>query len=277
MDNQGILDKIELVKKICFKILPLLILIVVGIVGYRYFSSSELKEEKKNLQAELAIANEKLANAESRLENSEKKVKNLEDTTAALRDQVNALNAKNKELQNELEEALNIIDSEPEITTDQLKEQLSTIGELATIRYFYTNATRREASKTWLWGWTMPFSDTSLLAAYDGTIKAGIDLREVKFSISGKKITVIVPHSTILDNYIPQETINVLEVKDGLFNKITFDDYNQFIAEEREVMSEKAIGMGLLSDADDAAQVVIKAFLKSIPGMEDYNLEFKFA
>ena len=77
MDNQGILDKIELVKKICFKILPLLILIVVGIVGYRYFSSSELKEEKKNLQAELAIANEKLANAESRLENSEKKVKNL--------------------------------------------------------------------------------------------------------------------------------------------------------------------------------------------------------
>ena len=123
----------------------------------------------------------------------------------------------------------------------------------------------------------MPFSDTSLLAAYDGTIKAGIDLREVKFSISGKKITVIVPHSTILDNYIPQETINVLEVKDGLFNKITFDDYNQFIAEEREVMSEKAIGMGLLSDADDAAQVVIKAFLKSIPGMEDYNLEFKFA
>lgn len=281
MNNWDILEKIKMLKGIRFKVLPLVALmvvgIVVGIVGYRQFSNASLREEIENLQAELTIANENWAKAESELEDSEKQVKLLEDTTAALRRQVKDLDKVKASLEKELEDAFKIIDAKPVITRNQLEEQLTTIGELATIRYFYTNATRREASKTWLWGWTLPFSDSSLLAAYDGTIKVGIDLKEVKFNISGKKITVTLPHSTILDNYIPQETINVLEVKDGLFNPVTFDDYNQFIAEEREAMGEKAIDRGLITDADNEAELIIKAFLKNIPGIDAYNIEFKYA
>ena len=68
-----------------------------------------------------------------------------------------------------------------------------------------------------------------------------------------------------------------MEVKDGLFNPVTFDDYNQFIAEEREAMGEKAIDRGLITDADNEAELIIKAFLKNIPGIDAYNIEFKYA
>ena len=151
MNNWDILEKIKMLKGIRFKVLPLVALmvvgIVVGIVGYRQFSNASLREEIENLQAELTIANENWAKAESELEDSEKQVKLLEDTTAALRRQVKDLDKVKASLEKELEDAFKIIDAKPVITRNQLEEQLTTIGELATIRYFYTNATRREIGR----------------------------------------------------------------------------------------------------------------------------------
>ena len=108
-------------------------------------------------------------------------------------------------------------------------------------------------------------------------IKAGIDLKEVTFAVneSDRAITVTLPKSRILDNNIPQETINVLEVKDGLFNPVTFTDYNQFISEEKKVMETRAIDLGVLTDADKEAKAIVEGFLKAIPGMDGYTLTFK--
>lgn len=178
-----------------------------------------------------------------------------------------------QEQQEEREDAL-IQDAAPVITQDQLEEQLSSIRELVTRQYVYTNAARREQNQTWFFGWDRPFSEKSLLATYDGVIKAGIDLGEVTIDVDeeARTITVTLPPSRITDNNIPQETINVLEVKDGLFNKVTFDDYNDLITEEKQVMEEKAVDMGLLADADSEARAIIKAFLNLIPGMDTYKL-----
>lgn len=199
----------------------------------------------------------------------------MEETTAALNRQVTGLNITNKNLESKIKDLLAMQPSKPQITTVQLEEQISAIAELVTLKYIYTNSSRKEGNLTWLWGWTLPFSDASLLVTYDGTIKAGIDFEEIKFAISGTTLTVTLPKSRILDHNIPQGTINVLEVKNGLFNTITFNDYNQFINEEKKVMEKKAISMGLLTDADKEAKRVVEAFLKSIPGMESYTLAFK--
>lgn len=200
-----------------------------------------------------------------------------EETSAQLeleRETAAALQAQQEQLESKLQDMLNIEDAAPVITSDQMKEQLSSIRELVTRQYVYTNAARREGSKTWLWGWDLPFSDTSLLVTYDGVIKAGIDLNEVEIDVNenSRTITVTLPASRVTDNSIPQETINVLEAKDGLFNKITFDEYNVFIGEEKQVMEDKAVEMGLLSDADSEARAIIKAFLELLPGMDAYQL-----
>lgn len=197
-------------------------------------------------------------------------------STNALTQQVAGLNATKENLNNQLEELLNVQETVPVITRDILEEQIGSLSELVTKKYMYRNATRQENDKTWLWGWTMPFSDTSLLAMYDGVITASIDLKEIKFNVNedSKIITITMPASKIFDHNIPQETINVVEVKNNLFNKITFNDYNKFISAEKVTMEQKAIEQGLLIDAKKEAKILIEAFIKNIPGADQYKIVF---
>lgn len=140
----------------------------------------------------------------------------------------------------------------------------------------YRNATQKDSDKSWIWGWTIPFSDVSLLATYEGTITTSIDLKEVKVSVnnSTKTVTITMPGSKIFDHNIPQETINVLQVKNNLFNSISFNDYNKFIAAEKPEMEQVAKNQGLLSEADKEAKAIIKAFLEKVPGMDGYTIKF---
>lgn len=165
----------------------------------------------------------------------------------------------------------------PVITSETLKTQLGTLQELVTQEYIYTNADKRKSTDTWIFGWTRPFSESSLLITYDGSIKAGIDFGAIEINVNerSRTITVTLPASRITDNNIPQESITVVEVKNGLFNDITFDDYNEFISEQKIVMEQKAIERGLLTSADEQARTLIKDFLSSLPGMDTYTLTVK--
>ena len=160
-----------------------------------------------------------------------------------------------KEMQEQLERQNLVIDSLekkqgekvdtsksiPVITSETLKSQLNSLQELVTQEYIYTNADKRTDNAKWLFGWTRPFSDTSLVLTYDGVIKAGINMNEVQIDINEdtRTITVTLPDSKIMDNNIPQESITVVEVKNGLFNEINFDDYNAFISEQKNYYGAK--------------------------------------
>lgn len=256
-------------------------LIVVAVVAVqRAWNYSKLEKENKELQSSISEANsqlEVLEQTQAQLAHAEQQVQLYQESTNALTQQVSGLNAINEDLNNQLEELLNVEETVPVITRNDLEEQISSLSELVTTKYFYRNATQKDDDKTWLWGWTMPFSDTSLLATYDGTITTSIDLKQVRFSINQQTKTIIVtmPKSKIFDHNIPQETINVLSVKDNLFNKITFNDYNKFISAEKDVMEQVAIERGLLTQADEDARKVIEAFLKTVPGIDAYTLKFK--
>lgn len=274
------------------KLLFIIAVVVWGVITIqRAGNYNKVEQENKELKVSLAAAENELVNAnkeleaaqnqlsdsQEQLEYAEGQVELLENSTAALKGQITGLNSTIDELNSKIEDLLNVEETMPVITRNQLEDQLSAIRELVTTQYFYRNATRKEANKTWLWGWTMPFSDISLLAAYDGTIKAGIDLSEIKVDVNeaNRTITVILPKCRITDHNIPQETINVLEVKNNIFNEVSFDDYNQFISEEKNVMEEQAIERGLLTDAYNEAKAAISAFLSLMPGMDTYELIIK--
>ena len=142
----------------------------------------------------------------------------------------------------------------PVITSETLKRQLNALSELVTQEYIYTNADQRTDDVKWLFGWTRPFSESSLLITYDGTIKAGINMSEVQVEIDeeSRTVTVTLPASEIIEN---------------IFNEITFDDYNTFISEQKIVMEQKAIENGILTRADAEARKILETFLTFLPEM----------
>lgn len=165
-----------------------------------------------------------------------------------------------------------IKDSVPIITSDLLQEQMGPLAELVTEQYIYTNADGMEADQTWIFGWTRPFSSKKIVIKYDGVIKASVDLSKAVIAIDGKIVTVTLPHSKITENDIPQESISVVELKDGLFNEVTIDDYNEFVSQQKIIMEQKVISRGLLKEADAEAEKIVDSFLSSLPGMDNYRL-----
>ena len=251
------------------------VLICVGTVltVQRAADYGRLKKENSEMAGKLVELN----NVQEQLTYAEQQVQLYKESTNALTQQVSELNAIKENLTNQVEELLNVQETVPVVTRNVLEEQISSLSELVTKKYMYRNASRQESDKTWLWGWTMPFRDISLLANYDGVITTSIDLKGVKFNVNEatKTITVTIPTSKIFDHNIPQETINVLEVKNNLFNQTTFNDYNKFISAEKSVMEQIAIDQGLLTQADEEAKNIIEAFLKTVPGIDQYKLVFK--
>lgn len=162
-----------------------------------------------------------------------------------------------------------IKDNIPVITSETLQEKLIPAYDLVTEQYNYRNADKLEQDQSWLFGWKRPFSSKSVLVTYDGVIKAGVDLSQVVPVVDEEAhtVTVTLPASRITDNNIPQETITVVEVKNGLFNPVTIDDYNTFISEQKIVMEKKAIDQGLLEKADQNAREIVTSLLTAVPGV----------
>lgn len=165
------------------------------------------------------------------------------------------------------------------VTTDTIQQQLNSVSELVTQEYVYTNAAKKESSESWLWGVERPFSGKSILITYDGVIKAGVDLSQAKVDVDEQQhtVTVTLPPSKITDNNIPQETINVVEIKNGLFNNVTMEYYNDFVAEQKPKMAQKAIDQGILTRAGKEAKAVVQSVLSVLPGMENYTLSVEQA
>ena len=176
----------------------------------------------------------------------------------SLREQVERQNeliaALNDEREAAKDKEINVV-----VTSDTIEQQLSSIRELVTQEYVYTNAAKKESSESWLWGVERPFSGKSILITYDGVVKAGVDLSKAEITVNEqtRTVTVTLPPSEITENNIPQEAITVVEIKNGLFN---------------DVMEQKAIDQGILTRADKEAAALVRSILSVLPGMDGYTL-----
>lgn len=202
----------------------------------------------------------------SALRSSQSERKALAQTLESQQEQLELMRAALRQEREEDEKK-----SLPVITNETVKQQLNVLSDLVTQEYVYTNADKWEEDVKWLFGWAVPGSNTTFVVTYDGRIIAGIDLSRVQVVVSEdrREVTVSLPASKVLVNEIPQETIDVVYLKDGLFNKFTPGDYNSFISSQKIVMEQKAINMGLLRQADDAAREAVRALLTALPGIED--------
>ncbi len=157
------------------------------------------------------------------------------------------------------------------LTSDLLSQQISSISELATVEYNYTNMGKFENQATF-YGWKVPFTTKSFIISYDGKLKAGIDMSLVDIKISGNNINISVPKAKVLSHEIDEKSIEVFDETKNIFNPISIKDYNQFAIDQKEKVEMNVIEKGLLDEAQEKAESTIKTFISSVDDINDYKI-----
>ena len=161
-----------------------------------------------------------------------------------------------------------------QITGDLLASRLRSVQELVTVSYYYTNMGRFE-NQVDFYGWKVPFTTKSFIVSYDGVIKAGVDLEQLQVSIGGGEVTVTLPESRIISHEIPEDSLEVFDESDNLFNHITIEDYTAFTQDQKSAMEQRAVDGGLLDRANQEARTAVDSLLRIMPGLEEYTLTVK--
>lgn len=164
-----------------------------------------------------------------------------------------------------------------EINIDLINSEIQNIGELATIEYLYTDAAKFEDAPT-LFGQDIPFTTKSFIVKWDGIIKSGVKVDEIKVELNNnkKEIVVHIPKSEILSHEIDSDSIETLDEKNGFFNPIKIDDVRELDAIGKEAMEKRAVENGILEKAfENAKEFIYKLVNTDLVKEQEYNIIFK--
>lgn len=166
--------------------------------------------------------------------------------------------------------------SEPDVTSTTLTEQLQDIEELATLSYHYTKV-GKFSNNLQFNGWDIPLTQKSFLITYSGQLKAGVKMDQAKVEVTDNVITVSIPEIEILSNEIDENSIEVYDETKNIFNPISINDYKTFAKKEKDKVAEEAIENGLLSEAATKTQDTITKYFNSIDEIKDnYEIKVEF-
>lgn len=152
-----------------------------------------------------------------------------------------------------------------EISAIALQNKISAMSELAVVTYTYTELGQYESSKEF-YGVKMPFTTNRFLLTYDGVIKAGIDMTEVKVDVDQgvKTVTVTLPQAEILSHEIDEDSVKIYDEKTSIFNAFTIEDYTSFYADQKKTVEKKARDKGLLTEAQTQAENAVRQLLDPV-------------
>lgn len=147
------------------------------------------------------------------------------------------------------------------VSAELISQRLEALCELSTVSYHYTNMARYENSLD-LNGWTIPLTQKSFILSYDGEIKAGVDLALAQVEIAGTTISITLPAATILSHEIDDDSLEVYDESNNLFNPISVTDYTAFSAQQKEKIELQATEKGLLAQAEQNARNAVSQMLQ---------------
>ena len=183
---------------------------------------------------------------------------------AELRLQRETIEAMRKEAARKEEEDRLIHEARPVITNSLVSDRLTALQELVTTEYIYTNSGKYEnRNQITIIGQDIgiPFTAKRFIVAYDGRIKVGVDLSQARVEVNetARAVTVTLPKSQIVSHETFEDTLVVLDETNNVFNPISIENYNEFVSGQKADMEQKAIGRGVLTNADaEAKRIVIK-------------------
>ncbi|MCQ2433529.1 MAG: DUF4230 domain-containing protein [Clostridia bacterium] len=167
-----------------------------------------------------------------------------------------------------------LVEVEKVITAQIIEDGLRDIHSLVTAEYFFTEVVDYTDVKR-LFGFELPFTKSSYLVSYDGTVSAGIDCSgiHVEKNDADKQITITLPHAAVQSTTVDWDSLTVYSEKEGLGNRTSVTDYNSSLSQLEETAAKKAADRGLLTSADENAKDLIEKFILGLVGT-GYETDF---
>lgn len=167
-----------------------------------------------------------------------------------------------------------ITETHTTISGDIIEAGLKDIGELATEEYYFTEVETYDSSKKYK-DFKIPFTTSRFVYSYDGTIKAGIDFAKIKVEKDDltKIITVSLPKSRILSSELDEDSFQMFDEKESIFNPISVTDFNAANSALMDKAKEDALARGVLDNADENAATLVENFITSTYDVSDYKIE----
>lgn len=154
-------------------------------------------------------------------------------------------------------------DSGEKYTAVTIEESIKEISDLSVLELDYTEQENWDGGSKKFLGKNVPFTAKSMQLIFSGKVKAGPNLENMKVEAEGNNISVTLPHSEILSHEIDENSIQLLSVKDGVFNRVTPDNNNEVRKQAKEAKEKKILESDFLEQADEKAVAQIEGFLKT--------------
>lgn len=157
---------------------------------------------------------------------------------------------------------------QPDITSDLIESTLVQSSDLITTKYHYSRVGKFENSLE-LNGWSVPLTNKTFILQFQGEIQAGIDVKDLKVEIKDKEIIVDVPETKVLNHIIDEDSIEVYDEDNNIFNPIHVDDYKTFAVQQKKVALKEAKEKGLMDQADQQTKTAIEELIHALPQVDD--------
>jgi hypothetical protein len=148
--------------------------------------------------------------------------------------------------------------------------QVQTLSELVTVKYVVEKVVILEDVK-----WIAGLGESRVLLLAHGVVKGGIDLGRIQpgdIRISGKRISVKLPPSQILEAYLDEKQTRVIERTTGLLRTFDKDLEQNARINALDDIRRAARSGGILKDADLRAKAQLSALFRQL-GFEE--VEFR--
>lgn len=148
------------------------------------------------------------------------------------------------------------------------------IGELATQAAYSTQLGIIDDSRE-LYGVTIPFTQSKYIYSCDVVIKAGFDFGDIEWAENDNIIEVKLPEIKILSSELDLDSFKIYHEDESVFNQITMTETNESMKKLQKTAEENAVANGLLENARDNSETILKVFFSNKYDLEKYEIVFK--
>jgi hypothetical protein len=150
-------------------------------------------------------------------------------------------------------------------------------AEFISLVYRYTSVIKDVNSKE-MFGIPLPGTEKKMLAVIDGTIKLGINCKEMKIDTNRTDTLFIkFPPIKILAHELHPETAEVYDQKNGIFNKYRATDHFAIEARQKaETELNVRANRDIIMQARTATEYAFKSFLHALPVLDTIPVAFRW-